>query len=317
LLVLAVLVPGTACAQGWPERPIRLVVPFPAGGAVDIVARLVMQRLAELPALRAQAVVVENRAGASGSIGSEGVARASPDGYTLLLGTGSTHGTNPAVMARLPYDPIEDFAPVILMANTPYLLLVHPSVPARSLPELLALARAQPGRLHYASYGPGSSNHLATERLRALTGVDLVHVPYKGGAPAVAALVAGEIQMLLDVWVSSGPHVRAGRLRLLATAADQRASSAPDTPTFTEAGLAGFQAGTFYGVFAPAGTPAERVALLNRAINQVIAEPETRQRLLAQGAEPLGGAPGLLSARVRDEVLTWRALVKDRRLSFD
>ncbi len=315
-LTIVTLTPR-AHGDTWPERPLRLVVPFPAGGAVDSAARLVAQTLAEQGALRGQALVVENRAGASGSIGTQSVAHATADGQTLLFATGSTHGTNPAVMARLPYDPVASFAPVILVASTPYLLLVHPSIPARSLAELLALARKNPGRLNYASYGPGSSNHLATELLRASTRIDIVHVPYKGGAPAIAGLVAGEVQLLLDVWSSSGSHASAGRMRLLAVASSQRVPFAPETPTFIEAGMPGYRAGTFYGIFAPAGTPDARVALLNEALNRVLEQADTRARLIAQGAEPAGGTPEQLATRVSEEIALWRALVRSQGLAFD
>ena len=315
--LVAITRPVPAIAESWPDRPLRLVVPFPAGGAVDIAARLVAQALAEQSALRGQTIVVDNRAGASGSIGSQSVARAPADGLTLLFATGSTHGTNPAVTTHLPYDPVRDFAPVILVASTPYLVLVHPSLPVHNLAELLALARSRPGQLNYASYGSGSSNHLATELLRARTGIDIVHVPYKGGAPAIADLVAGQVQILLDVWSSSGGHVTSGRMRLLAVASARRPAFAPDTPTVGESGVAGYSAGTFYAVLVPAGTPAARVTTLNEGLNRALDQPELRARLLAQGAEPAGGPPEQLASRIADEITTWRTLVKSRGLVFD
>ncbi len=251
-LWLVVGVAQSALAQSYPERAVRLVVPFPAGGTVDAVARGIAQKLSD--AMR-QPVVVDNRAGGAGSIGSEAVARAAPDGYTLLMGTASTHGSNPAVQKALPYDAIRDFAPVILVAGTPYILVIHPSVQASTVAELLALARAQPGRLNYGSYGAGSSNHLATELFRALTGADIVHVLYKGGAPAMADLLAGQVQMMFDVFTTSGPQLRTGKLRLLGVGAARRSTLAPDAPTLAEAGISGFEAGTFFGLFAPAATP--------------------------------------------------------------
>ena len=305
---------GSACAQSYPERPVRMVVPFPAGGTVDAVARSIAQKLAE--ALR-QPFVVENRAGGAGSIGSEAVARAAPDGYTLLMGTASTHGSNPAVQKALPYDAVRDFAPVVLVASTPYILVVHPSVPANTLAELLALARAQPGRLNYGSYGAGSSNHLASELFRALTGVDIVHVPYKGGAPALADLLAGQVQMMFDVFTTSGPQLRSGKLRLLGVGAARRSTLAPDAPTLAEAGVSGFEAGTFFGLFAPAATPRQLVARLNEEANRALLAPDLRERLAAAGAEPGGGSPEQLGQAVATEVAKWTRLVRERNLRFD
>ena len=305
---------GSACAQSYPERPVRMVVPFPAGGTVDAVARGIAQKLAE--ALR-QPFVVDNRAGGAGSIGSEAVARAAPDGYTLLMGTASTHGSNPAVQKALPYDAVRDFAPVILVASTPYILVVHPSLPATTVAELLALARAQPARLNYGSYGAGSSNHLATELFRALTGVDIVHVPYKGGAPALADLLAGQVQMMFDVFATSGPQLRSGKLRLLGVGAARRSTLAPDTPTLAEAGVNGFEAGTFFGLFAPAATPRPLVARLNEEANRALMLPDVRERLAAAGAEPGGGSPEQLGQAVATEVAKWTRLVRERNLRFD
>ena len=316
-VVAFIFIGGTvppANAQTYPERPVRLIVPFPAGGTVDAVARNIAQKLSD--ALR-QPMVVENRAGGAGSIGSETVARAAPDGYTLLMGTASTHGSNPAVQKQLPYDAIRDFAPVALVASTPYILVVHPSVPANSVPELLALARAQPGRLNYGSYGAGSSNHLATELFRAITGADIVHVPYKGGAPALADLLAGQVQMMFDVFTTSGPQVRTGKLRLLGVGALRRSSLAPDVPTLAEAGVPGFEAGTFFGLFAPLATPRIVVFRLNQEVNRLLVMPDMRERLAAASAEPGGGSPEQLGQAVAAEVAKWTRLVRDRNLRFD
>ena len=305
---------GAQAPQAYPERPVRLIVPFPAGGTVDAVARSLAQQLAG--ALK-QAVVVENRGGGAGSIGAEAVARAAPDGYTLLLGTASTHGSNPAVQKALPYDAMRDFAPVVLVASTPYILVVHPSVPANTVAELLALARAQPGRLNYGSYGAGSSNHLASELFRALTGVDIVHVPYKGGAPALADLLAGQVQMMFDVFTTSAPQLRTGKLRLLGVGAARRSTLAPAAPTLAEAGVPGFEAGTFFGLFAPAATPRLVVARLNEETNRALIVPEMRERLAAAGAEAGGGAPEQLGQAVAAEVAKWTRLVRERNLRFD
>ena len=305
---------GPASAQTYPDRAVRLIVPFPAGGTVDAIARTVAQQLSE--SLR-QPVVLENRAGGAGSIGSEAVARATPDGYTLLMGTASTHGTNPAVQKALPYDPVKDFAPVVLVATTPYILVVNPAVPAATTAELLALVRAQPGKLNYGSYGTGSSNHLATELFRAMTGADIVHVPYKGGAPAMTDLLAGQVQLMFDVFTTSSPHLRSGKLKLLGVGALRRSSLAPDTATLAEAGVAGFEAGTFFGIFAPAGTPRGVVDRLNAEVNRALGTPEMKERLAAAGAEPGGGPPAELGQLVAAEVAKWTRLVRERNLRFD
>ena len=307
-----------SAAQGFPERAMRLVVPFPAGGTVDAVARTVAQRLSET--LR-YPMVVENRPGASGSIGAETVARANPDGHTLLLATASTHGTNPSVHQALPYDPIRDYAPVALIGTTPYILVVHPLISANTLTELLTLIRAQPGRLNYGSYGSGSSNHLATELFRAMTGADIVHVAYKGGAPALTALLAGEVQIMFDVFTTAGPHLRSGKLKLLGVGASTRSSLAPDAPTLAEAGkeagLSGYQAGTFFGIVAPAATPTAIVERLNLETNRAVASPEVAQRLMNFGTEAHSGPPQLLGQMIASEVARWRKLVRERNLRFD
>jgi tripartite-type tricarboxylate transporter receptor subunit TctC len=317
LAAACALLAGTtlpAQAQTWPDKPLKLIVPFPAGGTVDTVARNIAQKLSE--SLH-QTVVVENRAGAAGSIGSEAVARAAPDGYTLLMGTASTHGTNPAVQKSLPYDPVRDYAPVALVASTPYILVVHPSVQANSVAELLALARAQPGKLNFGSYGSGSSNHLATELFRAISGADVVHVPYKGGAPAMTDLLAGQVQMMFDVFTTSGPQIRTGKLRLLGVGAPRRSALAPEAPTLAEAGVPGFDASTFFGIFAPAGTPRSVVMRLNEDINRALQTPDMRERLAAVGAEPGGGSPELLGQAVAAEVAKWTKLVRERNLRFE
>lgn len=305
---------GTAFAQSYPERPIRLIVPFPAGGTVDAIARTLAQKLTE--PLK-QPVVVENRSGGAGSIGSDAVAKAAPDGYLLLIGTASTHGTNPVVQKALPYDPVRDFAPVALVGSTPYILVVNANVPANSLPELLAAARAKPGVLNYGSYGSGSSNHLATELFRALSGADIVHVPYKGGAPALAGLLAGEVQMMFDVFTTSGPQIRAGKLKLLGVGAARRSTLAPDAPTLAEAGLDGYEASTFFGLFAPPATPRAIVDRLNAEVNRAIRAPDVRERFTAVGAEPGGGTPEVLGITVTAEVAKWTKLVRERNLRLE
>ena len=286
LSCLLALAMSRAIAQGgYPDRPLRLIVPFPPGGTVDLIARIVAERIA--PGL-GQTVVVDNRAGAGGAIGADAVARAAPDGYTILQGTGSTHGTNPAVNKKLPYDPIKDFDPIVMIARTPYILVAHPAIAANTVRELVALAKAQPGKINFASYGSGSSNHLAAELFKAMAGIDLVHVPYKGAAPAVAAIVAGEVQVIFDVVGTSGQHIKAGKMKLLGVGSPQRSPVAPDAPTLAESGVTGFDAGTFFGLFAPAGTPRVIVDRLNREVVKVLAMPAERERLVMLGQEYLG-----------------------------
>ncbi len=286
LSCLLALAMSRAIAQGgYPDRPLRLIVPFPPGGTVDLIARIVAERIA--PGL-GQTVVVDNRAGAGGAIGADAVARAAPDGYTILQGTGSTHGTNPAVNKKLPYDPIKDFDPIVMIARTPYILVAHPAIAANTVRELVALAKAQPRKINFASYGSGSSNHLAAELFKAMAGIDLVHVPYKGTAPAVAAIVAGEVQVIFDVVGTSGQHIKAGKMKLLGVGSPQRSPVAPDAPTLAESGVTGFDAGTFFGLFAPAGTPRAIVDRLNREVVKVLAMPAERERLVMLGQEYLG-----------------------------
>jgi tripartite-type tricarboxylate transporter receptor subunit TctC len=312
--LLALAAAGAFAQSAYPEKPVRLVVPFPPGGTVDLIARMIAERLG--PGL-GQPVVIDNRAGAGGAIGAEAVARAAPDGYSLLMGTGSTHGTNPAVNKKLSYDPIKDFSPIVMLARTPYILVAHPSVGAQSVRELAALARAQPGKINFASYGPGSSNHLASELFKGMAGIDLVHVPYKGAAPAVAAIVAGEVQVMFDVVGTSGQHIKAGKLKLLGVGSAQRSPVARDTPTVAESGVAGFDAGTFFALFAPAGTPRAIVDRLNREVLKVLAMTEVGERLVAMGNEIAGGPPEALGEAVSQEVAKWQRLVRERNRVFE
>jgi tripartite-type tricarboxylate transporter receptor subunit TctC len=313
-LLAALFFSGAALAQSFPDRALRLIVPFPAGGTVDAVARIAAQRLSDSVK---QPVVVDNRAGAGGSLGAEAVAKAAPDGYTLLMGTGSTHGTNPSVLKSLPYDPVRDFAPVSLLGTSPYILVVNAGVPASSVAELLALARAQPGKLNFGSYGSGSSNHLATELFRAMTGASIVHVPYKGAAPAITALLSGEVQLMFDVVGTSMPHIRSGKFKLLGTGAAARPSLLPDTPTMGEAGVKGYEAGTFFAIFAPTGTPQAVITTLNRELVRAVTQPEVRERLTALGVEVVGSTPAQLGEAVAAEVRKWAQLVRERNLKFD
>jgi tripartite-type tricarboxylate transporter receptor subunit TctC len=304
--VLAVL-PALARAQAYPARPVRIVVTFPVGGAPDILARLIGGRLQEQ---WGQPVVVENKPGAGGNIGAESVARSPADGYTLVMGTVGTHAINASLYAKMPYDPVRDFAPVILVASTPNLLVVNNDVPARSVQELVALARQKPGMLHFGSPGVGTSVHVSGELFNTLAGVKTVHVPYKGRQFAIPDLMSGQIQFMFDNMPSALPVAREGKLRALAVTSAQRHPAAPDIPTMAESGLAGFEAMSWFAVYAPAGTPAEVVAKLNADINRVLALPDVREKLGGVGLDIAGGTPGELGAYTRSELAKWATVVK-------
>ena len=313
LAALTLLLPAAAVAQKYPERPVRVVNTFPAGGSGDAVLRIVFEKVG---AALGQPFVIDTRTGAAGAIGTGNIATSPADGYSLLLGTASTFGTNPATQKNLPYDPVRDFTPIVMIATTPYLLLVHPSVPAATLPEFLAYARANPGKLNYGSFGLGSSNHLTYELLRQASGIDIVHVPYKGGAPLITALLAGEIQSSMDVYATAYQNVRAGRFKLLGVASARRFSLLPDVPTLTEQGLA-VEGGTFFALLGPARLPAPVVDTLNREVNRAILLPDVRERLAALGTEAVGGTPEQLAGTIAQELQKWAQLVKARNLKFD
>ena len=298
LAVVLALVCAHALAADYPSRPIRLIVPFAPGGGNDTVARLVGQKLeAEL----GQPVVIDNRAGAGGIVGAEAAARAAPDGYTLFLGGVGSHAINPNLHANLTYDPIKDFQPISLIAAAPLVLVVHPSVPAHSAQELVALAKAQPGKLNYASNGNGSSSHLAAAMFATMTGTEMVHVPYKGLAPALTDLLSGQVQLMFSSVVAILPHVKAGKLRALAVSSARRMPLLPDLPTIAEAGVPGYQSSSWYGILAPAGTPPDVVARLNAALVKIVAEPDVKQALAQEGAEPVGNSPQAFGAFIQAE----------------
>ena len=302
-----------AAAQTYPDRVVKIINTFPAGGSGDAVLRVVFEKVS---AALGHQFIAETRTGAGGSIGTEFVAKAPPDGYTLLLGTASTFGTNSATMPKLAYDAIRDFTPVVMMASTPYLLLVHPSVPAGTAKELVAHAKANPGKLNYGSFGNGSSNQLAYELFKQIAGIELVHVPYKGGAPLITALLAGEIQSSLDVYATANPHIRAGKFKLLGVASAKRFSLLPETPTLTEQGYR-VEGGTFFAILGPAKMPRGVVDTLNREINRALQLPDVRERLTALGIEIAGGTPEALAATIASDVQKWSKLVKDRNLKFE
>ncbi|MGH8620039.1 MAG: Bug family tripartite tricarboxylate transporter substrate binding protein [Burkholderiales bacterium] len=296
-----------AVAQTYPSRPIRIVITFPAGGPSDTVVRPIAQRLAET---WGQPVILDNRGGAGGVVGTEIVARAAPDGYNLLVGTAGGMAINPNLMAKLPYDPFRDFAPVCMLVINPQILVAHPALPANNVKELVALAKSKPGQLNFGSSGTGTATHLGMELLKLATGIDVVHVPYKGGAPAVTDLIAGQVQMIFVSMPSVMPHVQSGRLKALAVGSAKRVASAPDVPTVAETGYPGFEYANWNALFAPAGTPAAIVNKLNAEVVRILSDPALAQRLSAQGAEPAPGSPEALGRWLRQDYDRWRKVIK-------
>jgi len=304
--ILAALLPFAAQAQ-YPNKPIRLIVPFPPGGAADIVARAITQEMGR--AWSAQ-VVVDNRAGAGGLIGAEQAARAAPDGYTLLFASASPMTVSPHLATKPPYHPLRDFTPIVLIGFSPNLIVVHPSLPARSMKEMIALARARPGQINYASNGVGTLSHLAMELVKYRARIDLVHVPYKGGAPAIIDTVAGHCSVFFAAYPTLSGQLKAGRLRALAVTSARRIALAPELPTVAEAALPGFEATQWWGAYGPVGLPVDLVARLNADIGRALLTAEVKTRLAADGAEPAGGTPGDLAAYLRTDYERWGKVVK-------
>jgi len=308
LLAALLFCPLAAFSQSYPAKPIRLMVPFPPGGSTDIVARIVAQKLG---AQLGQSVAIENRGGAGGTLGTAVVAKAAPDGYLLTVGSTSTHVVAPSVYQKLEYDPVKDFAPIGLMAVSPYLLVVNPGVQARSLKELVALLQSQPGKMNYASAGVGSTTHLAMEMLKGASRTYALHIPYNGNGPAGTAVVAGQVEILFGSLPALLPHVKSGRVRALAVGTPRRSPSLPEVPTVAESGYAGFDASLWLAILAPAGTPASIVERLNRELNSAVNSKETSEALDKAGAEPLTGTPAQLAAMIRDGVGKYAKVVKD------
>lgn len=301
LAMTALAQAGVAAAQAFPSKPIRLIVPSPPSGGADVTARIIAPALSEL--LRQQ-VVVENRGGASGMIGGEAVARAAPDGHTLLLAIAPL-SINPAMFKKIPYDATRDFAHVSQVVALPNLLIAHPSLPVKNLKDLIALARARPGQLNFASAGLGSAPHLFFELFLDLAGLKMSHVPYKGAGPGVIDVMAGHVPLMSPTIFAALPHVKSGRLRGLGVTTAKRASGAPDIPTIAEAGVPGYEASNWFGVSAPAATPREITQLLSAAIARVLQQAEIRARIATDGAEPVGTTPDEFSAFVRSETVKW------------
>ena len=310
---LVMSLPGIAAAQAFPSKPIRFIVPFAAGGTSDTVTRLIGKELTEIWKVP---VVVDNRPGAGGNVGSEMVAHSAPDGYTILMGTVATHGINASLYAKMPYDPVKDFEPVSLVASTPSVLMVHPSVPVKSVADLVSYAKANPGKLNYGSSGNGSSHHLAGQMFTSMAGVNMVHVPYKGTAAAITDLLAGQIQLTFDTLPSAMPHVKAGKLKPLAVTSAQRYPALPNLPTVADT-LPGYEIGSWYGVLAPAGTPREVVKKLSDDIAAVVRRPDMQEKLLAQGAKPVGGTSEQFAAHIQSELKKWSTVVKESGARVD
>ena len=313
LCVAALCQPARAAdKEAWPARPIRILVPTPPGGGNDIMARMAAQKMNEH---WGQAVVVDNRPGAGGQIAMETSAKAAPDGYTLLLGT--TNLTVLPSMTRVAYDPIRDFAPVLLMATSANLLLVNPGVEAKSVQQLLALARAKPGQLNYASGSVASSSQLAAELMKSMARVNITHVPYKGAGPALVDLLAGQVQIMFSNPAASAAHVRAGKLRALAATSEKRLPDFPELPTVSESGLPGYEASTWWGILAPRGISDPIISQLNQVISSAITVGDVRNRIAALGAQPAGGPPQQLAALIRDELPKWTRVVREAGIRLE
>jgi len=312
-LFLAATCAGQSIAQAYPTRPVRIVVGFPPGGTSDILARTIASRLAEP---LGQAVVVENRAGAGGNIGAEGVAKAAPDGYTLLMGT-TSQAISQSLYKKLNYDLLKDFAPITQAVNYSNLLVVHASAGVSNVAELLALARAKPGVLNYGTAGNGTPPHMTGELFKSYTGVNILHVPYKGGAPAIIDLVAGQIPMMFDNVPPLLPHVRSGRVRALANTSLTRLSVLPDVPTLHESGLKGFDAVGWNGLLAPAGTPREIVSRLHTEVAKILRSADVRDQLTSQGADIVGNSPDEFTAWISNEVTKWAGVVRTSGAKLD
>ena len=307
LMVVMFGIAGNAVAQNYPNRPVRVVVVSTPGGSVDTMARTVGPKLAEK---WGQQVVVDNRPGAGGAIAAEIVAKSPADGYTLIMGTVASFATNVSLRKSLPYDPVRDFAPITLVATQNLMLLIHPSIPAKSVKELVALAKRQPGQLSFASAGNGTGGHLSGELFKLLAGIDLLHVPYKGVAPALIDVISGQVSMTFASILSGHPHVRSGKLRALAVTGGKRSPAVPQLPTMIEAGVKGYESATWYGLLAPAGTPPDIVAKLNAEVVAILKQPETHERLSKEGADPVGNTPAEFGKFIQSEIEKWRKVIK-------
>lgn len=313
-LLLLASWPATAFAQTYPARPIRLIVPFTPGGGNDTIARLIGQKLA---AATGQQVIIDNRPGAGGAIGAEAAARSPADGYTLFLAGVATHGINPNLRKKLSYDPVRDFDAVSLIASAPLLVVVHPSLPVKSVKELVALAKAKPGQINYASNGAGGSSHMAVELFSMMTGTRLVHIPYKGLSPALTELMSGEVQLMFSSAVAMLPQVKAGRLRAIAMTGAKRSPAIPDIPTVAEAGVPGYETGSWYGVVAPAGTPKAAIDRLSKEVIAIVHSPDITGRLNDEAIIPVGSTPAEFTAHIKKELARWAQVIRQAGIHLD
>ena len=313
LAALALAAP-LAHGQAYPAKPIRIIVPSPPGDGSDLMARAIGDKLA---AAWGVAVVVDNRIGAGGRVGTEAAAKAAPDGYTFIMGNAGSHGINAALYADLPYDIERDFAPVTQVMRSPNVLVIAPTLPAANVRELIALFKASPGKYSYGSGGNGSSAHLSAELFKSMAGVDVVHVPYKGASPALTDVIAGRIAMFIGNLPPAMPHIKSGAVRALAVTTAQRSPLVPDLPTLAESGLPGFETVAWFGLFAPAGTPKEIVAKLQTEVARIVREPDIRERIAVLGGEPVGNTPDAFAAIVKGDVAKWKKVVKDANVHVD
>ncbi len=314
VLLALPLTMALASAQEYPDRPVHLVVPFPPGGGADILARTVAPRLAQA---LGKPIVVENRPGAGGNVGAEYVARAAPDGHMLLYGTNGTHAINASLYRNLRFDPVKDFVPVSRLTTIAALLIVNPKFPPTTVEELIRYARANPGKVNFASAGNGTTSHLAGELFRTMAGIDIVHVPYRGGALAVTDLVGGQVQMMIDVMPNALPLARDGRARGVAVAGAARYPGAPEFPTIAESGLPGFEASAWDGIFVPAGTPAAVVARLNAAVRETLDDPQIAEALRARGAQPMPNSPEAFARHIAESSEKWARAVRASGAKID
>jgi tripartite-type tricarboxylate transporter receptor subunit TctC len=310
LVAVAVALPGLGAAQDYPVKPIRFIVPYPPGGGTDVVARIMNESLA---AELGQPIIIDNRGGAAGNVGTDLAAKAPADGYTILF-TLSSHTINPKLYDKLPFDVERDFVPVSLAAMIPQILVAHPSVPANNVRELIALAKANPGKLNYASVGTGSPGHIAGELFKLRTGVDIVHVPYKGGGPAVVDTIGGQVQLLFVSMPAAWQHVKSGKLKALAVTSAKRSVAAPEVPTIAESGLPDYVVDSWYGALAPAKTPPAAVARLNAAYAKVLENPQVREKLLLQGAEAAPSTQAEFDRVIKDELAKWDYVIKSAKI---
>ena len=313
-VLLAAFVPTAALAQTYPAKPIRWIVPFPPGGGNDTIARLVGQKLS---AALGQQVIVDNRPGAGGTIGAEAAARSPADGYTMFLAGVATHGINPNLRRKLPYDAIKDFQAVSLIASAPLLVVVHPSLPAKSVKELIALAKTRPGQINYASNGAGGSSHLAVELFDMMTGVRMAHIPYKGLTPALTDLLSGEVQVMFSSAVAMLPQVKAGRLRAIAMTGSKRSAAIPNIPTVAESGVPGYETGSWYGVVVPAGTPKAAIDRLSREIQTIVKSQDITTKLNEEAVIPVGSTPEAFDKHIRAELARWAKVIKAAKIELE